>query len=284
VTRVKQLMSLAPSDHPVGTGITNALLSLLSIEDAATVLLDSLAPNRPLRDGAVKRICRASADHEHIAVTTLVRTLEQRLAGGPASQRNATASALVSIARTTPNQGLRVGIQKILASSPFAPIRRRSYALHDSGIPGSTEILQSTWLSHRDKEAAWLVTKDCPVDFLLREHDQIVAALPERWMRARYVLRVSNAAPDVLDAFRSTDPVHAMYVYAKRKELPTEAILRSLIDESLGDPDLDLLVWSLGVLGLWGTLVELHGRADAIMQARLKRLHRTICDGAASVA
>lgn len=62
-----------------------------------------------------------------------------------------------------------------------------------------------------------------------------------------------------------------MYVAAKRKLALQPGVIQEAIDASLGDTELGLLVWTLGVLGEWDALIQLHGHGEKILRARMAR-------------
>jgi hypothetical protein len=121
--------------------------------------------------------------------------------------------------------------------------------------------------------------KTFPIPFLVDEKSVLLKSLSEGWQLSRLYLRLAEAVPETLDELLALDPISYVYVAAKRGIRPPIETVCQVLDLSLGDERLGLLLWSIGELGLWDVLDSLSQRLDSIDDAQRARFLKQFPNG-----
>ena len=253
-------------------GLVYALVRCLSPDDAATLLLRLVeVPTTSVRTAAIRKVCSDIISGKLADPTTVITTLMTRITECEPRRRESVAYCLLEIARVC-EATLQRKAQALLGASRYVGLRRRSYKLYVADSGESQVLLEQAWRQHRDHEAAWLIVKTFPIPFLLAEKNVLLNSLTEGWQLSRLYLRLAEAVPETLGELLALDPISYIYVAAKRGiPLPIE-VVDQVLDLSLGDERLGLLLWSIGELGLWDVLLNVTNRLGFIENAQRARI------------
>jgi hypothetical protein len=234
-------------------------------------LANPASSSQDLRRAALRKVC-ADAEVQFLDIhRDLVESLEAEIDTVSRRVRESYAYCLLGIARVcTPDIELR--IQNVLAASKYVGLRRRSYKLYSPESAESRLTLEDGWRKHRDKEATWLIIKTFPAHFLISERGAIKERITEGWMLSRLYLRISEERPELACELLEVDSISYMYVAAKLRKVPAIDIVNRTIEANLGNERFDLLLWSIGELGLWDLLLAIGGRLPDVARAQTLRI------------
>ena len=256
-------------------GLVYALVRCLSPDDAATLLLRLVEVPTSIRTAAIRKVCSDIISGKLIDPTAVITTLMTRITECEPRRRESVAYCLLEIARVC-EATLQRKVQALFGASRYVGLRRRSYKLYVADSGESQVLLEQAWRQHRDHEAAWLIVKTFPTRFLLAEKNVLLNSLTEGWQLSRLYVRLAEAVPETLGELLALDPISYIYVAAKRGIPPPIEVVEQVLDLSLGDERLGLLLWSIGELGLWDVLLNVTNRLGFIedaQRARILKLH-----------
>lgn len=269
--RVAQIERIvAQGKHWEKYGLVHALVRCLSSEDAVILLLRSVEVSTSARTSAIRKVCSDIVCERLADPTAVITTLITRVGDCEPRRRESVAYCLLEIARVC-GSALRRKVQEFLGASRYIGLRRRSYKLYAEDDGESRVLLERAWRQHHDHEAAWLIVKTFSIPFLVDEKNALLKSLTEGWQLSRLYLRLAEAVPEVLGELLALDPISYIYVAAKRGIRPPTETVHQVLDLSLGDERLGLLLWSMGELGLWDVLDSLSYRFESIDEAQRAR-------------
>jgi len=220
-----------------------------------------------LRTAALRKVCADIASERLPGVSELIADLEQKIESGSPRKRQGYAYCLLEIARAADADN-RITAQTFLSSSKYVGLRRRGYKLCDQEAPRSRAILEQAWRNFGDPEAAWIMVKSFPLSTLLEEKSSFLAVLNEGWQRSKLFLRLAELDQKYTDDLLELDPISFVYVKAKLGQQVSSDILNTVLENSLGDDRIGLLLWSLGELKQWDQLVAASSRTNEMAEAR----------------
>jgi hypothetical protein len=267
----------AQGKHWEKYGLVHALVRCLSSEDAVTLFLRSVEVSTSARTGAIRKVCSDIVSGRLVDPTAVITTLMTRVGDCEPRRRESVAYCLLEIARAC-DSALRRQVQEFLGASRYIGLRRRSYKLYVEEDGESRALLERAWRQHHDYEAAWLIVKTFSIPFLVDEKNALLKSLTEGWQLSRLYLRLAEAVPEPLDELLALDPISYIYVVAKRGIRPPIETVNQVLDLSLGDERLGLLLWSIGELGLWDVLDSLSHRLESIDDAQRARFLKKFPD------
>ncbi|XZG71608.1 hypothetical protein ACTSKR_07045 [Chitinibacteraceae bacterium HSL-7] len=250
-----------------GNSFIHALTRCLSPDEAVGLLQRSLDGSSTLRTAALRKVCADIANKRLPGVSELIADLEQKIESGNPRKRQGYAYCLLEIARAADADN-RIRAQTFLSSSKYVGLRRRGYKLYDQEAPRSRTILEQAWRNFGDPEAAWIMVKSFPLSTLLEEKSSFLAVLSEGWQRSKLFLRLAELDQKYTDDLLELDPISFVYVKAKLGQQVSADILNTVLENSLGDDRIGLLLWSLGELKQWDQLVAASSRTKEMAEAR----------------
>ena len=266
--RVLYIQRFANECAPIEAGaFIHAFVRCLSPEESVELLQRSLVGDTTIRRAALRKVCSSIENGSIIDPSGLLANLQQQVANSEPRHRSGYAYCLLEVSRVCDGR-VRCNIQSNLGSSKYVGLRRRSYKLYDSKLPDSRALLEHAWHAFHDREAAWLIVKTFPLEFLVENKRDLVDSFTEGWQFSKLYLRLAEIEPTVVDELLKIDPVSYLYVMAKLGRSVTRRTLSSILDSSLGDERLGLVLWCMGELREWDQLVAASARASEIAKAR----------------
>lgn len=248
-------------------GLVYAMVRCLDPDDAVKLLLRSVSTSTPVRTAAIRKVCAHITSGKLIDPAPLVAMFTAQIENGEPRRRESVAYCLLEIARAC-SPPLQRQVQAFFSASRYVGLRRRGYKLYDAESEESRVLLERAWREYEDSGATWWIVKTFPVLFLVAEKDALLNTLTEGWQLSRLYLRMAESAPEILEELLELDSISYIYVTAKRGIPPPVEIVERVLDCSLGDDRLGLLLWSIGELGLWDVLVGVTQRLEAVEAAQ----------------
>lgn len=266
--RVSYIQEFADAPVPVeADSFVHAFVRCLSPEESVELLQRSLVGDTAVRRAVLRRVCSYIENGSIVDPSGLLANLQHQVTSGPSRHRNGCAYCLLEVSKSC-DARVRRNIQSFLGSSKYVGLRRRSYKLYEADVPESRSLLEHAWQMFHDSEAAWLIVKTFPPEFLLKSKLELVGTLTEGWQLSRMYLRLAEIAPALVDELRKSDPVSYLYVMAKLGRSVGAQTLSSIFNASLGDERLGLVLWCMGELKEWDQLVAASARTSEIANAR----------------
>ncbi len=272
--RVDQVLSLAdelPSFHDFG--LLRSSIRCLSLDETAELCRRTATTNYDVRRMALNRLMAFEEPRAKVVRRSLATGLLRQLADADSSSSQSIAYAL-SVLRGELAPKQRDQIWLAFVSSRFVGLRRRAYRATSDSPSVRIPALRNAWQLRRDPEAAWLLVKELPVAALAELRDELELHLSRPYMRARLLLRLVEAEAIPESELSRLDGVSYAYVMAKLgRPLPAERVI-SLVREHAGDERFDLLIWALGKLGQWDSLMWIRAHYSEITDLVVKGYQR----------
>jgi len=123
-------------------------------------------------------------------------------------------------------------------------------------------LIEHAWKEHGDPEAAMIIAERFEVQYLVQESEALIAGLPQPWQLAQLFLRLAVHDSKVLMQLAEIDEISFAYVRAKMGWSLSEAEAIEMLERSITDPRVGLLVWAIGQMRLLGVLRHLVEHAD----------------------
>jgi hypothetical protein len=268
--RVSQIEELSKRHDQMDAGsIISALVRCLSFDESLEACRRSLEGASAIRTASLRRVC-SDIRHAHTNGSGFITELKGKILSGAPRRRAGYAYCLLEIARAS-DRSVKNDIQAFLCSSKYVGLRRRGYKLYEPDCPHSRETLDRAWREFRDPEAAWLMVKGhAPVD-LQREKSDLISVLSEGWQLSRLYLKLAELDEAQVSDLLELDPITYVYVCVKlRRPVPHDQ-LTAILEDSLGDERLGLLLWCLGELRHWDLIMAVSRRSEEITTLRFAR-------------
>lgn len=268
--RVLYIERFANGCAPIeASAFIHAFVRCLGPEESVELLQRSLVGDTTIRRAALRKVRSSIENGSIIDPSGLLASLQQQVTNGEPRHRSSCAYCLLEVARVCDDR-IRCNIQSLLGSSKYVGLRRRSYKLYDPDSPDSRTLLEHAWRAFHDREAAWLIAKTFPLEFLLENKQALVDTCTEGWQLSKVYLRLAESEPAVVDDLLKRDPVSYLYVMAKLGRNVAGQTLSSILNANLGDERLGLVLWCLGELREWDQLVAASARTSEIAKARFR--------------
>ena len=168
VSRVDEILSHRFVEGLVESfGIVAAYCSCLGADEACELLSRSVVERPEYRNWALRKV-RADVESGFLPChSELIDRLIRDFKKADYRLRQSLGYVLSSLAEVAPTARRR-RVQAFFLRSQYVGVRRRGYKSVglDARVP--IRAVEDAWMRHRDHEAAWLITKRFPVDFLAR--------------------------------------------------------------------------------------------------------------------
>jgi hypothetical protein len=160
--------------------------------------------------------------------------------------------------------------------SPHKPFRRRAYKSIGENILGLEAEVEQAWLTFRDTECSWLITKSFPVHFLIKHRHELLNTFSEGWQYSRLYFRIGERNARYVAELFDIDEISYCYVLAKLAKSIEQKAAKQIVDANLADDRFGLLVWSFGRMKLWNVLRYVEERLGDIESAQKQRILQTL--------
>lgn len=204
VSYIKQLSNDAA--HLGSDDFIRALILALEPEESAELLQQSLVGDSTLRRSALRKVCADIETGKVANSSEILAGLKHKVLHGEPRYRNGYAYCLLEVSRVCDSDA-RIGTQSFLGSSKYVGLRRRSYKLYDPASPQSQTLLNAAWDEYHDKEAAWLIVKHFPPEFLAQNRAKLANVLSEGWQLSKLYLRLVEVEATAVEELFTVDSV-----------------------------------------------------------------------------
>lgn len=274
--RVSYIQRFANEFAPIEAGaFIHAFVRCLNPEESVELLKRSLVGDTAIRRAALRKVCSSIENRSIIDPSGLLANLQHQVTSSEPRHRSGCAYCLLEVSRVCDGR-VRCNIQSFLGTSRYVGLRRRSYKLYEPNLLESRALLEHAWHASHDREAAWLIVKTFPLEFLIENKMALVDVFTEGWQLSKLYLRLAEVEPPVVDELLKSDPVSYLYVMAKLGRKVARQTLLSILNVSLGDDRLGLVLWCMGELKEWDQLVAASARTSDIGKARFSTYGRGI--------
>jgi hypothetical protein len=250
--------------------VLRGFLKCLSSSEALELFSTALANDHPIKYEALNRLCDSDEVVWSDDLYRYIESLLSKLFQSKGRERDSVASALTALARVIPNEE-RLEICRLFLEMPYVSVRRRGYKLWTVDKILIQEMRRA-WHKYQDPDCGWVIIKNFPVDVLIEMRGELINEETELWKVGRLYARISEVAPELAIEVRNIDLITYCYVLAKSGLTITESEAISILNASLNDSRIGLLIWAFGELRMWNVLKEVSELLPVMDEMHVERL------------
>jgi hypothetical protein len=261
--KLARYLELSQQKYSLPPGIVAAFAACFTWDEACDALIHVIDTAYDVRGPIQKRVVRlAEAAPNEDALRRLVSQL-LAIAEARIRLRRRVGAILWSLFRRLPVESQRDIVRYWKHGSTADSQDRWLKVVGEFDFFFNAGEICRYWRDTRHYTAAKLIAYKAPPEFVLQVLGDLIEHCSEGWIVSRAALRVPSLSDNDLRRIRRRFPVSYAYLCAKLgRPLSERFVIQTFIKEK---PDLlsdnrPLLLWSVGHLGMWGTLEKLCAR------------------------
>lgn len=258
MNRVNKLLNFDYQDRTT-KNLMYAFCFCLSPQEACELFKAVPRENKILLEKTLRKICSDIESNFLPCHGELILSLEKELASVKSTHRQSIGYYLTSLSDPAPSE-VRKKTQEIFLTSKYIGVRKRGYKSIIKNQDTDHEALLKCWKTYNDTECAWTITNTFPAELIIPIRKDLILTFSEGWQYSRIYKKIGVVRPELINELKTIDEISFCYVLAKLDKKLTSKDAKQIIDNNIDDERLGLLIWALGQLGLWDSLLRIESK------------------------
>lgn len=264
--RIERFLDLAKGSDPTSlSGLTNAFAACLSYDEACEAVMRTFNIGDGAEGAVLNRLLRHAREPPQ---PKKLDRVADRLMAMAKQNTKARVHANAILWRLFDNLTVRMQrkVLKAWRADPRKDVRARWLKIVGKDTKFIDQVV-TYWRESRDYRAAWVIAKHADPSFIDSVLSELMDHCDEGWIIGRAAIRASAVPPGILDRLKENFPPTYAYVCAKRGlPIPHEEALRLAlaVNDQQSRHDRGLIIWAIGQLGMWDTLLEIRRQGSDI--------------------
>lgn len=241
-----------------------ALQACLNSEESCTLMSRNLMIDSNKKNYIVRKIKKDIEQKFSDTHKSLIKDLLKILKSDSHRyiHRNRASLILYELYPNLPKRTQSVILTQMLASK-YKPVRDRSYKIiMTKDLRRYDQMVQANWERYYDFYAGEIIYKNFPTGYIYSQISNLREVL-EDWRIRQIYSKLAAEYPKLIESLKEDSPLDYVYIMAKsKKSLPEKYVMN--LYKKVDNNDKGLIVWALGEMGMWDTLIKIQTEGSFI--------------------
>lgn len=147
-------------------------------------------------------------------------------------------------------------ILSLFLTSKYALVRERALKiLRQNWDPKYTETIWNMWNKTASETCAKIIIEFFPLEFLKTNYRLILPSVPS-WLQRKLLIKIMEKNGAIIAQLKKYDPITYAYLLTKQGKKLSSSQAWKLAQAHYDSPNISLLLWCFGQMGLWNVLIK----------------------------
>ena len=153
-------------------------------------------------------------------------------------------------------KGEQKSILDLFLSSKYTLVRERALKiLRQNWDPKYTETIWNMWNKTASETCAKIIIEFFPLEFLKTNYRLILPSVPS-WLQRKLLIKIMKKNGAIIAQLKKDDPITYAYLLTKQGKKLSSSQAWKLAQAHYDSPNISLLLWCFGQMGLWNVLIK----------------------------
>ena len=233
----------------------SALINTLSPKQACMMFALSFKQSPDIRKVVVKKIARDIENKQMSTHKVLISNLLKKISMPSFPKRDSCAFVITCLYPHLAKEEQK-SILSLFLSSKYTLVRERALKiLLKNWNVEYTDIVWKIWNKTPSDTCAKVILDHFPLEFLIKNYKSILPELSD-WQQRKLFGKLIQVDKNLVSQFKKKDPITYAYFLTKQGKKLSSAQAWKIAQSHYRSPNIGLLLWCFGQMGLWNVLVK----------------------------
>lgn len=251
---INKFLANKPCTPPYST-FASCLINALSPKEACMMFDLSFKQAPLIRKAVLRKMAHDIKINSIAAHKKLVSELVEKVSMPSFPRRDSCAFAITYLYPylSQKEQGL---ILSLFLTSKYSLVRERALKiLQQNWDPKYTETIWDIWNQTASETCAKIIIEFFPLEFLKTNYRSIFPNLSS-WLQRKLFIKIMGENSAIIAPLKKEDPITYSYLLTKQGKKLSSSQAWKLAQAYYDSPNISLLLWCFGQMGLWEVLIK----------------------------
>ena len=240
---------------PPYSAFASFLINTLSPKEACQMFDLSFKQNPLIRKAVLRKIAHDIEINPITAHKKLISELLKKVSAPSFPRRDSCAFAITYLYPYL-SKDEQESILSLFLMSKYSVIRERALKiLWQNWDPKYIETMWNMWNQTTSETCAKIIIEFFPLEFLKTNYRLILPNIPS-WLQRKLLIKIMGKNGAIIAQLKKDDPITYTYLLTKQGKKLSSSQAWKLAQAYYDSPNISLLLWCFGQMGLWNVLIK----------------------------